>query len=143
MQRILLPVDGSECSTRATRKLIETVALYRIAPRIDLLAVHHPVPGILSTSVVVSSELLESYYSEECEAMLASSRKALDKAGIRYETHHHVGQIAESIVAKARKLGSTMICMGESGMSAVANAVLGSTAMKVVQSARIPVLLVP
>jgi nucleotide-binding universal stress UspA family protein len=141
--RILLPVDGSECSTRATRKLIETMAFFRTRPRVDVLAVHLPVPGKASTSVVVSSETLRGYYNEECEAMLASSRKALDHAGIEYEAHHHVGAIADGIIAHAKKLGSTMLCMGTSGMTASASAVLGSTATKVVQSVRIPILLVP
>jgi len=142
MLRILIPVDGSECSTRATRKLIENLPAYRKRPQIDLLAVHLPVPKVPRMNLMVSKEMLADYYSEQCEAMLAPSRKALDAAGVKYQVHHQVGPIAESIVACAKKLGSTMICMGTRGMSAFANVVLGSTATKVVHSARIPVMLV-
>jgi nucleotide-binding universal stress UspA family protein len=140
--KILLAVDGSECSTRATRNLIANLGVYKRPPAIDLLAVHLPVPRVPRMNVVVSDEKLDSYYSEECEAMLAPSRAALDAAGVKYSVHHRVGPIADSIVAEAKKLGSTMICMGTRGMSAVVNAIVGSTATGVLHAARIPVLLI-
>lgn len=44
MLKVLLPVDGSANATRATEKLIETLGWYKEQPRVDLLAVHLPVP---------------------------------------------------------------------------------------------------
>src|SRR4051812_35977581 len=138
MQKILLPVDGSECSTRAVRKLVENLADYKRRPAIDLLAVHLPVPKLPRMNLVVSREMIDDYYNSAFESMLAPTRKVLDAAGVKYQVHHHVGPIAEGIVAHAKKLGCTMICMGTRGMSALANVVLGSTATKVVHAARIP-----
>jgi len=63
-------VDGSECASRATQKLIETVAWYKEQPRVDLLAVHRPVPRFPNMSLVVSDEMIERYYAEECDDML-------------------------------------------------------------------------
>jgi nucleotide-binding universal stress UspA family protein len=142
MLKILLPVDGSECSTRAARRLVENLSAYKKRPAIDLLAVHLPVPKVPRMNLVVSKEMLDEYYNAEFEAMLAPARKVLDAAGIKYAVHQHVGPIAESIAANAKKLGSTGIYMGTRGMSAVANVVLGSTATKVVHAAQIPVTLV-
>jgi nucleotide-binding universal stress UspA family protein len=142
MLRILLPVDGSESAVRATRKLIESLGWYKEPPAIDLLAVHFPVPRFPNMGVVVSNEMLESYYAEECEDMLAASKKVLDAAGVKYTAHTVVGPIAESIVEQATQFGSDMICMGTRGMTALSNMALGSVATRVLHLTRIPVMLV-
>ena len=82
MIKVLLPVDGSESATRATQKLIETLGWYKEPPRVDLLAVHPRVPQFPNMSVVISNGMLDRYYTEECEAMLAPSKKVLDAAGV-------------------------------------------------------------
>ena len=142
MLKVLLPVDGSESATRATQKLIETIGWYKEPPEIDLLAVHLPVPRLPNMDIVVSEEMLERYYREECEEMLAPSKKVLDAAGIKYTAHTLVGPIAESIVEQAKQSGSNMIYMGTRGMTAVSNMVLGSVTTRVLHLANIPVVLI-
>jgi nucleotide-binding universal stress UspA family protein len=142
MLKVLLPVDGSESAARATQKLMETLGWYSERPKVDLLAVHLPVPRFPNMSVVVSDEMLERYYADECEVMLAPSKKALDAAGVKYTAHTLVGPIAESIVEQAKRSASNMIYMGTRGMTALANMALGSVATRVLHLAHIPVVLV-
>jgi len=142
MLNVLLPVDGSESAARATQKLIETLRWYKEQPGIDLLAVHLPVPRFPNMGVVISNEMLERYYADECEAMLAPSKKALDAAGVKYTAHTLVGAIAESIVEQAKRSGSNMIYMGTRGMTALSNMVLGSVTTRVLHLAHIPVVLI-
>ena len=142
MLRILLPVDGSETAVRATQKLIEMLGFYKEQPRVDLLAVHLPVPRFPNMSVVISDEMLERYYTEECEVMLAPSKKALDAAGVNYAAYTLVGAIAQSIVDHAKRSESNIIWMGTRGMTALANMLLGSVTTRVLHLAHIPVMLV-
>ena len=142
MLKVLLPVDGSKSATRATKKLIKTIGWYKEQPRVDLLAVHLPVPRLPNMSLVVSKEMLDRYYAEECKEMLAPSRKALDAAGVNYTVHTLVGSIAESIIAHAKRSGSDMIYMGTRGMTALSNMVLGSVTTRVLHLAHIPVVLI-
>jgi nucleotide-binding universal stress UspA family protein len=142
MVKVLLPVDGSPSAVRATQKLIATLGWYKESPAIDLLAVHLPVPRVPNMSNFVSKEMLQQYYDDECQAMLAPSRELLDAAGVAYATHQAVGPIAESITEQATKLGSGMICMGTRGMSALANMALGSVTTRVLHLAQVPVLLI-
>ena len=142
MFKVLLPVDGSACSVRATRKLLDTLAWYKGRPRIDLLAVHLPVPRLRGMSAVVSKEMLERYYAEECEEMLAPSRKLLESSSVKYTAHTVVGPIAEGIIGQAKQSGSDVIYMGTRGMTALANMVLGSVATRVLHLAHIPVVLI-
>jgi nucleotide-binding universal stress UspA family protein len=141
MLKVLLPVDGSASASRATQNLIETLGWYKEQPKIDLLAVHLAVPRFPNMGIVVSEEMINRYYREECEEMLAPSKKALDAAGMKYTVHTLVGPIAESIVEQAKQSDSNMIYMGTRGMTALANMALGSVATRVLHLAHIPVVL--
>ena len=142
MLNVLLPVDGSASATRATQKLIETLSWYKERPKVDLLAVHLPVPRLPNMSMVISDEMLERYYADECEAMLAPSKKLLDAAGVAYAVHTPIGAIAESIIKQAKRSGSNMIYMGTRGMTALSNMVLGSVTTRVLHLAHIPIVLI-
>ncbi len=142
MLKVLLPVDGSESAMRATQKLIETFGWYKEQPRVDLLAVHLPVPRFPNMRLVVSDEMIERYYAEECDDMLAANKQALDAAEVKYTVHKLVGAIAESIIEHAKRLDSTMIYMGTRGMTALSNMLLGSTTTRVLHLTHIPVVLI-
>lgn len=143
MLKILHPVDGSANAARATRKLVETVSWLSEAPRIELLAVHLPVPRMPNMHFVVSESDISRYYQEELAAMTGPSREILDRHDIAYEMHTRIGQVAPEIVRHAQEHGCDMIVMGTRGMSALANMVLGSVATRVLHLASVPVLLVP
>ena len=142
MLKVLLPVDGSEASARATAELIRMLPWYKERPAIELLAVHLPVPRLPNMKVVVSEEAIERYYAEETEAMIAPSRKALDAAGVTYTVQKLVGPIAETVVDHATRMRADMIVMGTRGMTALSSMVMGSVATKVLHLAHIPVLLI-
>ena len=142
MLKVLLPVDGSPSAVRATQKLIETLDWYREAPSIDLVSVHLPVPKVPNLGRFVSGEMIQKYYDDECDAMLAPSRKLLDAAGTSYTVHRLAGTIAETIVQQADQSGSNMIYMGTRGMSALANMALGSVATRVLHLTHVPVVLI-
>lgn len=142
MKKILLPTDGSECATRAATALVASLPSYKELPAIEMLAVHLPVPHLPRASTIISQQMIDEYYDEECAAMLAPARRVLDEAGVRYKTATRVGPIAESIAAEASAFGADTIWMGTHGRSAFANMVLGSVATRVLHLASVPVLLV-
>lgn len=138
--KILLAIDGSEASLRAVQGLIEHVQWFRGHPEIHLLHVHAPVPVGLALKHV-SKETLDRHYRDEGEAVLAPALGLLQEAGLTATCHIHVGHPAEVIVHQAQQLGCGLICMGSHGRGAVATAVLGSVAAKVLHLAHIPVML--
>jgi len=142
MLKILLPVDGSPSSVRATQTLIDTVGWYKDPPEIEVIAVHLPVPRVPNMGSFVSKEMIRKYYDDECAAMLAPSRQLLEAAGIACTFQGLTGPIAETIVAHATQAGSSMIYMGTRGMSALANMALGSVTTRVLHLGHIPVVLI-
>ena len=141
-KKFLLAIDGSDCATRAAMKLVESLPSYKEPPGIELLAVHLAVPHLPRASTMISQQMLDEYYNEECAAMLAPARRVLDDAGVRYTTTTRVGPIAETIVAAASAFGADTIWMGTHGRNALANMVLGSVATRVLHLTDVPVVLV-
>jgi nucleotide-binding universal stress UspA family protein len=142
MLKVLLPVDGSENAVRATQELIKTLNWYKERPAVDLLAVHLAVYQFPNMGLVISHEMLERYYAEESDDMLASSKKVLDAAGVKYTVHKRVGPIAECIIDQAKHSGTNMIYMGTRGRTALSNMILGSVTTRVLHLAHIPVVLI-
>ena len=140
--KILLAVDGSTHSNKATETLIKHAALYKDAPEIFLLYVHLPVPKLHGMSNVVSREMINRYYEDESEEALATSKRLLDEARIASHAQMLVGPVAETIVKQAEAHGCDLIYMGTRGMGGLKNVLLGSNAVKVLHLATIPVVLV-
>jgi nucleotide-binding universal stress UspA family protein len=139
--KILLAVDGSKYSLDAVDCLIDHADWYRESPQVEMLTVHLPIPKLPGFGLAVGKSQLQSYYREEGEARLAPAKKRLDAAGIKYTARVLVGPIGETIVTHAKDAGCDLIYIGNRGMSA-ASALLGSTAIKVLNLSAVPVLLV-
>jgi len=140
--RILLAVDGSKNSLAAVDSVIEHADWYRDKPSVELVTVHLPVPKLPRMGMVVGKNQIQRYYEEEGAACLAAAKKKLDAAGIAYKASVLVGPIAETLVQHAAKTRCDLIFIGTRGRTGVSNALLGSTATKVLHIAKTPVLLV-
>ena len=139
--KILLPVDGSDCSLRAVDHLLTHIAWFRDVPEIHLLHVHAPIP-IGRVQAHIGPETLHQYYLEESQAHLDAAQDRLSSAGCLYTTHVHVGQPAEVIAKVGDELDCDLIVMGSHGRTGLAGMLMGSVASRVLHSAKCPVLLV-
>jgi len=139
--KILLPVDGSDCALRAVDHLVAHTGWFSSVPEIHLLNVHPPIP-IGRIQAHVGKDTLHAYYLEESQAQLLEAQRRLDAAGRFHTTHIHVGQPAEVITRLAAELGCDLIVMGSHGLGALAGAVAGSVATRVLHLSACPVLLV-
>jgi len=140
--KILVAVDGSKNSLTAVNSLIEHADWYRGKPAVELVTVRLPVPKLPRMGMVVSKSQIERYYEEEGQACLAAAKKKLAAAGIACKASVLVGPVAEALVQHAGKSGCDLIYIGTRGLSAAAGMLLGSTATKVLNISKIPVLLV-
>ena len=141
MLRILMPIDGSENALRALRHIISTCDLYREPPELHLLNVQLPIASG-AVKMFISQQQLTDYYREEGMKALAAARALLDQAGVKYQHHIGVGEDAATIVSYARDKRCQQIVMGSRGGGGFTGVLLGSTAIRVVQLADVPVLLV-
>lgn len=141
MIKLMIPVDGSEGSSRAVRYAINTVGLYKDPVELHLLNVQHP---IVSGNVrhFISHEELDRYYRENADAAMKPAIELLQKAGLHYTTHTALGDPAETVVQMAREKGCAQIVMTPRGLGNMAGMLLGSVTSKVIHLSTVPVLLV-
>ena len=139
--KILLPVDGSECSMRAVDHLLTHISWFREMPEIHLLHVQPPIP-IGRVQAHIGKDTLHDYYREESQTLLTPVQTRLDAAERFHTTHIHVGQPAEVIGKMADELQCDLIIMGAHGRGVLASMVMGSVATRVLHLANCPVLLV-
>ncbi|HEY8623950.1 MAG TPA: universal stress protein [Casimicrobiaceae bacterium] len=141
MLKILVLIDGSECSSRAVKYVIELSAICKEAPDIHLLNVQMPItPGNIGRHVNRAD--LDDYYHDEGVAALTPARRLLNAAGVKHAFHIGVGDIAETVAKYVKELAAGQVAMGTRGLGPIAGMLLGSVAAEVVQLIEVPVLLV-
>lgn len=139
--QVLLPVDGSENSLRAVRHLIAMKELYRDPIEVHLLNVQLPVASG-AVKMFISRQQLNDFYRDEGAAALKDARALLEQAGVSYQHHIGVGDLADTIVSYAKEKQCRQIVMGTRGRGSFAGALLGSVTTKVIHLADMPVLLI-
>jgi len=139
--KILLPVDGSENSLRAVQHVIAMKKQYSEPIEVHLLNVQLPVASG-AVKMFISQEQLNNFYRDEGVAAVKDARALLDQAGVSYQHHIGVGDLAGTITAYAKDKQCRQIVVGTRGRGSFAGALLGSVATKVVHLADIPVLLI-
>ncbi|AKH37409.1 MULTISPECIES: universal stress protein [Nitrosomonas] len=140
MLKILLPVDGSDACNKAIAHFIQLLNWYKEVPEIHLLNVQFPLPGDIST--FISQTNIKQYHQDEGMKDLKSACDLLDQAGIAYQYHVVVGEVAKMIVQFAAEKQCDQIVLGPRGLGTVQGMLLGSVASKLIHLSPIPVLLV-
>lgn len=131
MHKLLVPVDGSDNALRAVR---HAIALAKMAGDTSLHLVHiHEEPLLYGEiAVYVSPAKMKALQRGHSEAILGFAERLVRRSGLPYSKAVLTGPIPQTIALQARKLGCDAIVMGTKGMTAIANLLMGSTAMKVV-----------
>lgn len=140
--RLLLPIDGSQCAQRAVEYVIANRLRFDAGADLELhLAnVQSPVTG--DVSHFIGEAQLAAYHREESEKALASAKRALDDAGLRYAVHTKTGHPAEELVRLAERLECDQIVMGTHGRGVLADLLVGSTTLRVLHHTKVPILLI-
>jgi len=140
MLKLLVPVDGSQNSTRSIGYLIQWLNRLAEPADIHLLNVQPGLHG--DVGMFLSHEQIRDYHHDEGIKALNSAREQLDAAHADVKGIIHVGDPAEVIVQFARDQHCDQIVMGTRGLGKFSILLLGSVASKVIQLAEIPVMLI-
>jgi nucleotide-binding universal stress UspA family protein len=142
-RRILVPVDGSTTSmaglNEALRLARNQKARIRLIHIVDERMIFSTAEAGLNIEPVIESMKNGGKRILDRAAKLAASR------GVRAETElleNAASQVADVLVARARRWRAELIVMGTHGRRGVNRLVLGSDAELVVRNSPVPVLLV-
>ncbi|MBA3609106.1 MAG: universal stress protein [Chthoniobacterales bacterium] len=140
LQKIVVPVDFSECSARGLHYAIDLAKYFRARlSLINVTPVHHDLPP----AVIYSEAALRRWAREVAEAHMQELVQATDFEGVKYETVQKSGSPAQKICRHAVKEGADLIVTSTHGRTGFSHALIGSTAEKISRYARSPVLIVP
>lgn len=122
IKKILVPVDGSVSGCKAVDEAIELAA--KCNAKMDF--------------VYVSSEI-----NKDIPSHLVFDRIWTKlPEGIDAQKHVEIGSIPKAILKVAESENSDMIIMGSRGLGILKGAILGSVSQKVIEDAKIPVMVI-
>lgn len=138
--KILLSVDGSPYTKKMLAYLVTHDEIFSTAGDFTLFTAHAPLPVRVRSAL--GKDLVDNYYAEESERVLAPVSKFLLRHGIDAKSAWKVGPAGESIAKFAQGGKFDLLMMGSHGHGALASLVMGSVATQVLAHCRVPVLLV-
>ncbi|MCC7226972.1 MAG: universal stress protein [Burkholderiaceae bacterium] len=139
--KILIPVDGSKPSINAVKYVVGLVRNLRSKCAVTLISVHDDA-GLNHVRRFVSKDQIDDYLRELSDKQIKPAQKVLNEADVLHSAVIKRGNVAEEIVALAKKEKFDLIVMGTKGRGGLMDALVGSVAQRVVGAAKQPVVLV-
>ncbi len=138
--KILLAVDGSAYSKKMLAYLATHESLLNSGNSYTAFTAQAALPP--RARAAVGKEIVDQYYADESEKVLAPVAKFLLRHGINAKSEWKVGPAGATIAKIATDGQFDLVIMGSHGHSAVVNLVMGSIATQVLAHCKVPVLLV-
>jgi nucleotide-binding universal stress UspA family protein len=138
--KILLAVDGSPFTKKMLAYLATHEGLFTKAVDYTVFNVQPLLPP--RARAAVGKEVVEAYYREEAEKVLAPVTKFLLRHGIDAKSSWKSGPAGETLAKFADAGDFDLLVMGSHGHGTLVNLVMGSVATKVLALCQVPVLLI-
>lgn len=138
---ILLAVDGSPYTKKMLAYLAAHNEMLGTSHTYTALTVQPSLPP--RARAALGKEVVEKYYQEEGEKVLATVSKFLARHGVDARAMVKVGSAGETIAKVAQSGKFDLIIMGTHGHGALGKLVMGSVSTQVLAKCSVPVLLVP
>jgi nucleotide-binding universal stress UspA family protein len=137
--KILLAVDGSPF----TKKMLAYLTTHDLLSQGNEYSVFTVQPVLPPRArAAVGKEVVNTYYLEEAEKVLAPVCEFLLRHGIDAKSSWKTGHAGETIAQMAEDEKFDLIVMGSHGHGTLVNLVMGSVATQVLAHCKVPVLLV-
>lgn len=137
IQRLLVPVDGSDSSRKAAEYGANLAGL--LGASVTLLHCHKAVPANLGSP---NREHYRDKLVEESEEVLAPFVELLQASGVEFATKTLGGPTAEVIFDAATAAKADMIVMGSRGKSDLEGLLVGSVTHRLLHISPCPVLVI-
>jgi nucleotide-binding universal stress UspA family protein len=134
-ERILVPMDGSDCAEMILPKLEKLATDLKASIALLQVVYAHTFPGADPTDAEVA-------VVRKGEEYLEKIKKRLEAKGLKVDTHVRYGEGAEEILDHASQKDIDLVAMTTHGRSGVKRFLLGSVAEKILRHSPKPVFLV-
>lgn len=138
--KILLPVDGSDISLEAVRRVVQ-LAREGLRAHVVLANVQEPA-SLYEMLVAHDAEVLDRISAEAGVHAMMQAEALLLQAGITYEREVAKGDPAHILVDILENYGCDLVVMGARGQGTLRSALLGSVSHELLHAAGVPVMIV-
>ena len=138
--KILLAVDGSPYTKKMLAYLTTHAELFVNNNSYTVLTVQPTLPA--RARAAVGKDIVDSYYADESEKVIAPVTKFLLRHGIDAKSEWKVGNRGGTIAKFAESGNFDLVVMGSHGHGALMSLVMGSVATQVLANCRVPILMV-
>ena len=138
--KILLAVDGSAYTKKMLAYMATHSELFAQGNDYTVFTVQPLLPP--RARAAVGKEIVDRYYTQEAEKILAPVTKFLLRHNIDAKSNWKIGPVGESVAKFADSGKFDLLMMGSHGHGTFVNLVMGSVATKVLANCKVPVLLV-
>ena len=147
IQKILVPIDGSETARKALKYTIDlakqtgsTIILLSVIDKSPYYGAQTVPPVSTPTHLL---ENLEDYFRHTAEAYIAKAEDLCKTKGVSSQRLIKMGHPVEEIIKAAKSCKVDLIVMGSHGRSALGAALLGSVTIGVIhRETKFPVLVI-
>ncbi|KQP37127.1 universal stress protein [Pseudorhodoferax sp. Leaf274] len=141
-KQILVPVDGSQTALAALRHAVELARAFDAGVFVVHVVDIYPFLGVGADSAVGQAEYLQAA-TANANGALGAALAIAEAAGVACESATVEGHAAEEgILNTAGTCDADLIVMGSHGRRGIEKLLLGSVTQRVLQNARVPVLVV-
>lgn len=137
---ILLAVDGSAYTKKMLAYLAAHEELLGGTHEYTVLTVQPPLPP--RARAALGKEVVDTYYAEEAEKVLAPVSKFMARHGVQPNRMVKVGHVGETIAKVADTGKFDLLVMGSHGHGAIGTLVMGSVTTQVLAHSKVPLLIV-
>lgn len=141
MRNYLLATDGSECSLKAAKFLIDMVREQPDA-QITIFHVNYTIPVYTEGILPLPVENLREFTAEDKHKMVLDTTELFDQADIKYQVKIRDGFPASEIIQETKEGAYDLLVVGSHGYGAMDRILLGSVSERVAEEAVCPVLVV-
>jgi nucleotide-binding universal stress UspA family protein len=139
MERLLVPIDGSEGARRAAAFAAKQARA--TGAEVTLVYVYEGASPASLSFVGNAMELLDEGQANVAQASFEAARQSMGGLDVR-DHLVEIGHPVDAIVALAARLDASQIIMGSRGLSPMKELLLGSVSDGVVRKAHCPVTIV-
>lgn len=133
-ERILVPLDGSECAENILPMIEKIATDFKASIALLRVAYAHTFPGMDPTEAEVK-------VVREAEEYLRGLEERLKAKGFKVDSHVRYGDEAEEILDHIAQKDIGLVAMSTHGRSGVKRFLLGSVAEKIIRHSQKPIFL--
>lgn len=137
--KILVPVDGSDASTRALQHALALCKAFRSGKLVVVAVDDSLFPG---AERKMGAEAAAAHHAESFARLLGPARRLLKRRKVDVEFVERVGDVAPAILDTVAKKKADIIVMGSRGAGGIKGVLLGSVSQKVLAGTKVPVTIV-